>query len=345
MKRFLLFLSLSVINLVQADTHFYNLLKETAQTLNQEGQEEQRAEIYKFLRKQFRELKAANQLDETMLLDADGKILPGLIDLEVIGEAEERLLGDCPICLEPNLSETPIDACGEGHYFHTECLKTSYEKGNHTCPSCRRDLTSKALEKIIPPNQNLLDAVKKNNLPQVEEALAKGADINTKDRFGNTALMLAARNDYLDIVKLLINKETNLTAKNNDGNTALMMAVRRGYLGIVNLLIDKGADINAKDNDGETALMYAVEMSNLDMGNLDMVNLLIDKGADIFVKNKDGDTALILAASWGNLGIVNLLIDKGANLHDNNNNGYTALRLSENYPAIREALIAAGAQY
>ena len=40
-------------------------------------------------------------------------------------------------------------------------------------------------------------------------------------------------------------------------STALMEAAENGNLGIVKALLDKGADVNIKDIGGETALMRA----------------------------------------------------------------------------------------
>lgn len=50
-----------------------------------------------------------------------------------------------------------------------------------------------------------------------------------------------------------------MNAKRYDGKTALMYAASDNAIDVVRLLIESGADVNAKNNDGLTALMYAEE--------------------------------------------------------------------------------------
>jgi ankyrin repeat protein len=76
----------------------------------------------------------------------------------------------------------------------------------------------------------------------VKALIAAGANVNAKDRFGETALMFAAavtRN--IRIVKLLIADGADVHAKTEDGDTALIIAAKRGHTGIVELLKKAGA--------------------------------------------------------------------------------------------------------
>jgi len=57
-----------------------------------------------------------------------------------------------------------------------------------------------------------------------------GADVNAKDNYGYTVLILAARNGHTEIVELLIERGADIEAMNNDGNTALIQAARYGIL-------------------------------------------------------------------------------------------------------------------
>ena len=52
-----------------------------------------------------------------------------------------------------------------------------------------------------------------------------GANVNTVDTFGWTALIRAAKWGCLDNVKLLINKGANINQRDNDGLTALTHAI------------------------------------------------------------------------------------------------------------------------
>ncbi|MCL4479581.1 MAG: ankyrin repeat domain-containing protein [Deltaproteobacteria bacterium] len=49
----------------------------------------------------------------------------------------------------------------------------------------------------------LLGAAKEGNLPVLQTALEKGADINVKSNDGFTALMFATENKHIDMINLL----------------------------------------------------------------------------------------------------------------------------------------------
>lgn len=93
-------------------------------------------------------------------------------------------------------------------------------------------------------NNNFFEAAKQGNADMMVELLKQGADINTK---------------------------------NHHGRTALIEASRTGDHQIVKILIDMGASINVKDNYDATALAYANR--NRDPGNPEIVLLLLKNNA------------------------------------------------------------------
>ncbi len=60
------------------------------------------------------------------------------------------------------------------------------------------------------------------NLEVVEALLARGADINAKNKGGETALFKAAASGKLNTVRTLLAGRADINAKNKDGKTALM---------------------------------------------------------------------------------------------------------------------------
>src|SRR5690349_8582358 len=105
-------------------------------------------------------------------------------------------------------------------------------------------------------------AVRNGNFDAVRTLISGGANINAKDRHGQTALMVASKNGYAAIVQLLADSgaELNTTAKYN--LSALMLAVINDHADIVKALVKAGADPEIRGTGapgffGKTALMLA----------------------------------------------------------------------------------------
>ena len=108
-----------------------------------------------------------------------------------------------------------------------------------------------------------------------------------------TPLIYSSYSANYNLAKFSIDKGADIETKNNDGLTALMSASRYGNLEIVKLLVESGADINnAKDNIGNTALTYASYF-----GRLEVVIYLVENGADVNAKDEYGETALDKAST------------------------------------------------
>lgn len=74
-------------------------------------------------------------------------------------------------------------------------------------------------------NTALLDAAFKDRYAKVEKALASGADVNSKDKAGRTALAWSVVNGNLKLLKLLVNKGADVHFKGNDQSTLLHLAL------------------------------------------------------------------------------------------------------------------------
>ncbi|MBU1086546.1 MAG: ankyrin repeat domain-containing protein [Candidatus Omnitrophica bacterium] len=163
------------------------------------------------------------------------------------------------------------------------------------------------------------------NKENVELLLEQGADINTTFDNGETALMLAAYNGHIEIVKLLLAHNAEVNAQRFDlGVTALHAAVQGNNLEIVKLLVKHNALINVVSSTGITPLMLAAEN-----GWLDISCFLIAQKALLNACNDEGYTALMLAANRGHLEIVKLLIESGAVLDITTNQGSSAFDLAD----------------
>ncbi len=161
------------------------------------------------------------------------------------------------------------------------------------------------------------------SIEEIKELLKKGADVNASNKYGDTALMVAAYNGHLEVVKYLAQNGADVNAKVSYGGTALMKAVIGEHLDVVKYLAECGADLDVKDGAGRTALMMVANW-----GKLDVVKCLVECGADLEAKDKDGKTALYWAAIFGKLDVVKCLVEHGADLEAKNKDGRTALDIA-----------------
>jgi ankyrin repeat protein len=126
----------------------------------------------------------------------------------------------------------------------------------------------------------------------IKQLIKEGKDINEKNKFEKTPLMLAIEKHNIGLVKLLLIAGANPNIKDNSGKAALYKAVvtqvSEQNLDLLNLLINYKADVNAQSNIGTTPLMMAVEEPNLPV-----IQLLLKAGADPNIKDNDGNTALM----------------------------------------------------
>ncbi|MEW6110274.1 MAG: ankyrin repeat domain-containing protein [Nitrospirota bacterium] len=106
----------------------------------------------------------------------------------------------------------------------------------------------------------------------------------------------------IENVGTLLDQGADVNAKNKEGETPLMVAALERRLEMVKFLLDRGADINLKDNVGATALIYSAME-----GSVEIMKLLLDRGADPDAKTDDGLTALSISDLKGNREAVELL--------------------------------------
>jgi ankyrin repeat protein len=94
----------------------------------------------------------------------------------------------------------------------------------------------------------------------VEQLLDSGADIDLVDKGGYSAMMLAASNNFHQVVDLLIRRGADIDlVEHTHGWTALIWSAKRGHLETVRVLLEHGADRNSADDEGKTALDHATQ--------------------------------------------------------------------------------------
>jgi ankyrin repeat protein len=120
---------------------------------------------------------------------------------------------------------------------------------------------------------------------------ARGIDLETRARNGDTALMIAAFKGNKAAVKALLAKNVE---PNQTGWTALHYAAASGQNEIVQMLLDKAAYIDAESPNKTTPIMMAAQG-----GHILTVKLLLDEGADATLRNEQGWSAVDFARKFG----------------------------------------------
>lgn len=90
------------------------------------------------------------------------------------------------------------------------------------------------------------DAALSGDRQSLETFLADGGDIDAKDKFGQTALMLAARHGHAVAVDFLIGAGANLNVTAKYGLSAIMLAVVNHHDAIARSLAHAGADLTLR---------------------------------------------------------------------------------------------------
>jgi ankyrin repeat protein len=170
------------------------------------------------------------------------------------------------------------------------------------------------------------------SFPMVQRLLEEGADINQQNARGFTALMIAADDDQLEIVKLLLARGADVKLRTNLHKSALYYAAG-SRPEIIQLLLDHGADARSESG----ALARAVTCSESPD-----VRLLVLAGADVKESDPDGRTVLMWAAQWTSPENVGLLLDHGADVHARQKHGWTAMMFASHRPENIQVLLQYG---
>jgi len=202
--------------------------------------------------------------------------------------------------------------------------------------------------------------------PDFEKAknfLAKGANVNTKDANGNTALHHAVANGKVKFVVELLKAGADADAKNKNGDTPLHCATLINCEGAVEALLSGGSRIDAKNKGGYTA--FDLARKNNHQKIIEMINqrklylnseffeaAVVDpdfekaknflaKGANVNTKDVNGNTALHHAAANGEVAFVVELLKAGANAEAKNKNRDTPLHYAviNSETSVVEALL------
>ncbi|MEY4428238.1 MAG: hypothetical protein RLZZ182_927, partial [Pseudomonadota bacterium] len=118
------------------------------------------------------------------------------------------------------------------------------------------------LRPLTAADQSLIEAAHRGDVAAVDQALDAGANVNAFDRTGESALMQAAAEGQLDVVRRLLQRGadpqfTNSIHPHRKGDTALLRAAYRGHQEVFFALLQAGARTDVKNQWGWTSVHMA----------------------------------------------------------------------------------------
>ena len=192
-----------------------------------------------------------------------------------------------------------------------------------------------------PADPPLVAAVKAGDLSGLKAAIAAGAAVGDKDKFGWTAVMWAIAHGGAPMTQALLNAGADPAPKGVPFD-AMIEAAKGGRFDVVPLLAAKGLSCSEKDELGVPALSYAVSQVSTATALA-----LIGCKADVNAPDSNGFTPLIRAVQAHQSAEVRLLIASGARLNVRDGQGYTALMWAAHngFDDAAQALLAAKADH
>lgn len=195
----------------------------------------------------------------------------------------------------------------------------------------------------------LLDAVCNEDESMVELLTAKGADVKTMNRWGQTTLHFAVMMENVALFKHLVSAkeaDVNVGAGTEAGTPLHQASVVANDNKWIQDLIDLGADVDAVDNEDKTPLHYAAHR-----GCAANIQRLIEAKANKEARDRKRCTPLLSATENYNKheakDCLRLLIELGADVKAANESGRTTLHevaVNENLAELIPDLLCAGAK-
>ncbi|XP_071745684.1 uncharacterized protein Mbs isoform X16 [Lepeophtheirus salmonis] len=194
---------------------------------------------------------------------------------------------------------------------------------------------------------------------EVRRLLARGADIDTANVDGLTALHQACIDDNLEMVEFLVERGADVNRGDNEGWTPLHATASCGFLSIAKYLLEHKCNVAAVNNDGELAIDISEsdEMEELLQNEIDTRSIDCDasrvveecmmfEDATKWVESdkfgdvphqKTGATSLHVAAAKGYIKVIGLLLECNAPINIQDYDGWTPLHAAAHW-SQREAI-------
>ncbi len=189
-------------------------------------------------------------------------------------------------------------------------------------------------------------AAEQGNLAQLKQCLLQGVNINSTNRLGQTAIVLASLHQHYDCVEQLIDAGIDINKQDQTCFNPFLLSCLNNDLTLLRLILPAAPDLNCLTRFGGVGLTPACEKGHLAI----VKELLTHTAINVNHTNFVGWTPLLEAIVLNDGGdtqqaIVALLLEHGASPHMTDKYGRTPLELARDkgFSEIARLLIAAGA--
>uniref|UniRef100_A0A5S6Q9L9 ANK_REP_REGION domain-containing protein n=1 Tax=Trichuris muris TaxID=70415 RepID=A0A5S6Q9L9_TRIMR len=215
----------------------------------------------------------------------------------------------------------------------------------------------------------LLEATSRHDVDEVCQLLNDGADPNSHNEDGLTALHQCAIDDEDVIMQVLIDHGADVNSRDSEMWTPLHAAACCGHIRAMRILIENGAELLAVNSDGnmpydicdeEAALDYVeTEMANRGITQEDIdeerscnerrmleeMQVIHARGDSLDIRDKGGATPLHAACANGYYSVAEFLLECGCWVHVRDNDGWQPIHGAACWaqPDLVELLVQFGA--
>ncbi|XP_050394810.2 serine/threonine-protein phosphatase 6 regulatory ankyrin repeat subunit A isoform X1 [Patella vulgata] len=160
----------------------------------------------------------------------------------------------------------------------------------------------------------LQEACRHGQVADVRHLIDQGTDVNSKDVFGRTCILLCSISfiEPIEKINVLSSNGGNIQDIDHENNGILHLACDLGMLETVQYLVDIGLDINSKGFRNRSCIMACSQSKTQ---ATDKIELLRKMGANIHDTDVQNDGMLHLACLSGTLDTVKYLIDLGLDIN------------------------------